>query len=56
MPDRQFGRCRIVAQLARSSGQFRIDAVPHMANLGWLAALANPPPTPPLQGGTYIHA
>ena len=51
MPDREFGRRRIVAQFARSSGEFRIDAATHAASVSWLAALAYPPPTPPLQGG-----
>jgi hypothetical protein len=51
MPNRLFGRRRIVAQFAGVSGQFRIDAVPDVASLARLAALANPPPTLPFQGG-----
>jgi hypothetical protein len=51
MPDREFGGRGIIAQLARSSRQFRIDAAAHSASLSRLAALANPPPAPPLQGG-----
>ncbi len=51
MPNRLLGRRRIVAQFAGASGQFRIDAVPHVASVARLATLANPPPTPPLQGG-----
>jgi hypothetical protein len=56
MPDREFSRSGIVAQLASSSRQFRIDAASHVANVSWLAALANPPPTPPLQGGESLAA
>ncbi len=40
-PVRQVSDCCV----ARASGQFRIDAVPHVANVARLAALANPPPT-----------
>ncbi|MDB5708529.1 MAG: hypothetical protein JWL96_599 [Sphingomonas bacterium] len=56
MPDRPFGRRRIVTQLARPSCQFRIDTPQHMANVARLATLANPPRTPPFQRGARIGA
>jgi len=55
MPDHEFGGRWIVAQLARPSRQFRIDATAHGASVSWLAALANPPPAPPLQGGESLR-
>jgi hypothetical protein len=51
MPNRALSRRRIVPQLSRPSRQFRIDTPQHMASVARLATLANPPPTPPLQGG-----
>jgi hypothetical protein len=47
MPDHEFSGRGIVAQLSRSSRQFRIDAAAHSASVSWLATLANPPPAPP---------
>ena len=49
-PHRQFCRRGIVAQFSRASRQLRIYAVAHGASVGWLAALANPPPAPSLSG------
>ncbi len=51
LPDRPFGRRRIATQLSRPSGQFRIDTPQHVVSVARLATLANPPPTPPFQGG-----
>ena len=51
MPDRDLRRRRVVAEVARPGGQDRIDTAGHVASVSWLAALANPPPAPPLQGG-----
>jgi len=56
MPDRSLGRCRIVTQLPCPSRHFRIDTPQHMASVARLATLANPPPTPPLQGGARRKA
>ena len=55
MPHSQFGRRWVVAQLAGTPGQFRIDATSHATSVGWLATLANPPLAPPFQGGECLY-
>ena len=56
MPDREFSRRGIVAQFARSSRQLWIDTAAHVASVSWRAARANPPPSPPFQGGEFSRA